>query len=54
MVYSTITQVESRRDSGLILQMTRRLSGLPVYEFSMSTDLKENPAFLRSFIEKEF
>ena len=54
LIHSTITQIESRRDTALIQQMAQRLSGLPVYEMSMSTDLTKNPAFLRSFIEKEF
>lgn len=54
LIHSTITQIESRRDTALIQQMARRLSGLPIYEMRMSTDLTKNPAFLRSFIEKEF
>ena len=54
LIHSTITQIESRRDTALIQQMARRLAGLPIYEMSMSTDLTKNPAFLRSFIEKEF
>ena len=54
LIHSTITQIESRRDTALIQQMARRLAGLPVYEMSMSTHLTRNPAFLRSFIEKEF
>ncbi len=54
LIHSTITQIESRRDTALILQMAQRLSVLPIYEMRMSTDLKKNPAFLRSFIEKEF
>ncbi len=54
LIHSTITQIESRHDTALIQQMAQRLSGLPVYEMRMSTDLKKNPAFLRSFIEKEF
>lgn len=54
LIHSTITQIESRRDTALVLQMARRLSALPIYEMGMSTDLTKNPAFLRSFIEKEF
>lgn len=54
LIHSTITQIEFRRDTALIQQMAQRLSTLPVYEMSMSTDLTKNPAFLRSFIEKEF
>ena len=54
LIHSTITQIESRRDTSLIVQMAQRLSALPIYEMRMSTDLTKNPAFLRSFIEKEF
>ncbi len=54
LIHSTITQIESRRDTALIMQMAQRLSALPIYEMRMSTDLTKNPAFLRSFIEKEF
>jgi len=54
LIHSTITQIESRRDTALIQQMAQRFFGLPIYEMSMSTDLQKNPAFLRSFIEKEF
>lgn len=54
LIHSTITQIESRRDTVLIQKMAQRLSGLPIYEMRMSTDLTKNPAFLRSFIEKEF
>ena len=54
LIHSTITQIESRRDTALIQQMAQRLSALPIYEMYMSTDLTKNPAFLRSFIEKEF
>lgn len=54
LIHSTITQIESRRDTALIQKMATRLSPLPIYEMRMSTDLKKNPAFLRSFIEKEF
>lgn len=54
LIHSTITQIEFRRDTALIQQMAQRLSALPVYEMRMSTDLTKNPAFLRSFIEKEF
>lgn len=54
LIHSTITQIESRRDTALILQMAQRFSALPIYEMRMSTDLRKNPAFLRSFIEKEF
>lgn len=53
LIGSTITQLESRHDTVLIQKMSARLAGLPVYEMRMSTDLKKNPAFLRSFIEKE-
>jgi len=53
LIHSTVTQIESRRDTALIQQLSRRLSPLPVYEMEMSTDLAKNPAFLRSFIEKE-
>lgn len=53
LIHSTITQIEARRDMELVRRMASRLSQLPVYEMSMSTDLMKNPAFLRSFIEKE-
>ncbi len=53
LIHSTITQIESRKDTELIMKMAMRLSKLPIYEMSMSTDLTKNPAFLRSFIEKE-
>ena len=53
LISSTASQLESRHDTQLIQKMSARLSGLPVYEMRMSTDLKKNPAFLRSFIEKE-
>lgn len=53
LIHSTITQIEARRDVRLIQQMAMRLSELPVYEMCMSTELWKNPAFLRSFIEKE-
>lgn len=54
LISSTASQLESRHDTALIQKMSARLSGLPVYEMRMSTDLTKNPAFLRSFIEKEF
>lgn len=54
LIGSTITQLESRHDTALIQKMSARLAQLPVYEMRMSTDLTKNPAFLRSFIEKEF
>lgn len=54
LISSTVTQLESRHDTALIRKMAMRLGGLPVYEMRMSTDLQKNPAFLRSFIEKEF
>ena len=53
LIHSTITQIEARRDAELIRRMAKRLSELPVYEMCMSTELLKNPAFLRSFIEKE-
>lgn len=54
LISSTVSQLESKHDTALIQKMSMRLAGLPVYEMRMSTDLKKNPAFLRSFIEKEF
>lgn len=54
LLHSTITQIESRRDTALISQMASRLLPLPVYEMRMSTDFTKNPVFLRSFIEKRF
>lgn len=53
LIHSTITQIESRKDTGLVRGMAARLAQLPVYEMGMSTDLSKNPAFLRAFIEKE-
>lgn len=53
LISSTVSQLESKHDTALIQKMSMRLAGLPVYEMRMSTDLKKNPAFLRSFIEKE-
>lgn len=54
MLHSSITQLDRNRDTRLMQQMAARLSSLPVYDMHMSTDLTKNPAFLRSFIEKEF
>lgn len=54
LIHSTINQTEARRDTQMIQGMASRLSALPIYEMRMSTDLTKNPAFLRSFIEKEF
>lgn len=54
LIHSTITQIESRRDTAMIHLMAQRLSALPIYEMCMSSDLAKNPAFLRSFIEKEY
>lgn len=53
LIDSTVTQLESRQDAVLIRKLSQRLAGLPVYEMRMSCDLQKNPAFLRSFIEKE-
>lgn len=53
MLHSSITQLDRNRDTHLMQQMASRLSGLPVYDMHMSTDLTKNPAFLRRFIEKE-
>ncbi len=54
LVSSTASQLEFRHDTAMIQKLSARLLGLPVYEMRMSTDLSKNPAFLRSFIEKEF
>jgi len=54
MIHSSLEQLERYRDTQLIRQISARVGGLPVYEMSMSPDLAKNPAFLRSFIEKEF
>ena len=54
LISSTVSQLESKHDTALIQKMSQRVGGLPVYEMRMSTDLEKNPAFLRSFIEKEF
>lgn len=53
MIYSSLEQLERCRDVGLVRQMAMRLQKLPIFEMNMSTDLTKNPAFLRSFIEKE-
>ncbi len=53
MLHSSLTQLDRNRDTGLMRTIAARLGSLPVYEMSMSTDLSKNPAFLRSFIEKE-
>ena len=53
LISSTASQLEFRHDAAQIQKLSMRLAGLPVYEMRMSTDLKKNPAFLRSFIEKE-
>lgn len=54
MLHSSLTQLDRNRDTELMRTIASRLGHLPVYEMEMSTDLTKNPAFLRSFIEKEF
>lgn len=54
LIHSTVIQSGSHKDTRLIMAMSQRFMGLPVYEMRMSTDLKKNPAFLRLFIEKEY
>lgn len=54
MLHSSLTQLDRNRDTELMRTIAARMGNLPVYEMSMSTDLTKNPAFLRSFIEKEF
>ena len=54
MLHSSLKQLDRNRDTELMRTFAARMGGLPVYEMSMSTDLTKNPAFLRSFIEKEF
>ena len=53
LIHSSMEQLERNRDMGLVRQISARLHKLPIYEMHMSTDLTKNPAFLRSFIEKE-
>lgn len=54
MLHSSLTQLDRNRDTDLMRTIASRMGSLPVYEMHMSTDLTKNPAFLRSFIEKEF
>ena len=54
MLHSSLTQLDRNRDTDLMRTIACRMGRLPVYEMHMSTDLEKNPAFLRSFIEKEF
>lgn len=54
MLHSSLTQLDRNRDTALMHQTAARLSGLPVYEMQMSTDLTKNHVFLREFIKKEF
>lgn len=54
MLHSSLKQLDRNRDTDLMRTFAARMRNLPVYEMGMSTDLTKNPAFLRSFIEKEF
>lgn len=54
MLHSSLTQLDRNRDTALMQQMASRMSGLPVYQMHMSTDLTKNHVFLREFIKKEF
>ena len=53
MLHSSLTQLDRHRDTELMRTIAGRMGSLPVYEMQMSPDLMKNPAFLRSFIEKE-
>jgi|GEM_PF-3299607 len=51
LVHSSVNQIGGRRDTELVRKMMERLKDLPVYEFSLSKDLKKNVAVLKNFVE---
>lgn len=50
LVHSSINQAGGRRDTETVKKMIAKLKDLPVYQFSLSHDLKKNVAFLKNFI----
>jgi len=52
LLHSSAVQTGRDRDAELIRLMGQRLSGLPVYEMRMSSQLEKNPKALREFIGK--
>jgi hypothetical protein len=51
LVHSSVSQIGGRRDIEMVRRMIDRLKDLPVYEFSLSKDLKKNVAVLKNFME---
>lgn len=52
LVHSSVNQIGGRRDTEMVRKMIARLKDLPVYEFSLSKDLKKNVAVLKNFMEE--
>ncbi|MFB9278682.1 hypothetical protein [Cohnella cellulosilytica] len=51
LVHSSVSQIGGRRDTERVRRMIARLKPLPVYEFSLSKDLKQNVEVLKNFME---
>lgn len=54
LLHSSAVQTGREQDAALIRQTAQRLSGLPVYEMHMSTELMKNPEALRAFLQTRF
>lgn len=53
LIYSTTKQLGRFQDTGFVRKLSQRLLGMPVYRFSLTTDLQKNCQYLKKWIQED-